>query len=137
MIACKFIICMICKTSFWDSTATSGARPFIAARQSKCCFTYEVQRESGLEVYEAVFLNIKNISKICLFYLIHIRVCCWYSVIRGKVIMANKRRNWKNEQIGWVTQEIRGHHWLQCNWSILGFSTCNGENNELLRGKSL
>lgn len=48
-----------------------------------------------------------------------------------------QKKKLKNEQLGWVTQEIRGQHWLQCNESILRFSTCNEENNELLRGKSL
>lgn len=90
MIVCKFIMC-ICKTSFRDSTATS---PFIAAHPSKCCFTYEVQGEGGLEVYEAVFLYIKHISKRCLLYSIHIHVCSLYFyIITGKVIMANKGRN--------------------------------------------
>lgn len=45
---------------FLRQAAMSAAHPFIAAHRSKCCFTYEVQRDSGLEVYEAVFLNIKN-----------------------------------------------------------------------------
>lgn len=90
MIVCKFIMCMVCKTSFWDSTVRSAACPFIAAHPSKCCS--EVQRERGLEIYEAVFLYIKNISKICSFYLIH-KSAVDTSVITGKEIITNKGRN--------------------------------------------